>query len=151
MSLPRLTAAFALAAATLAAAPVPTAPTRPLAEAGQGAPTVSVRITSPQGRTGVSGRIRIVAQIVVPPGSVLGPVHFFVDGEKVGEDIDGAPYAAEWVDENPFERREIAVAVADQTGAAFRDTVVLEPFEFIDVGEAIMPCLKSQVWRFATR
>jgi hypothetical protein len=51
-----------------------------------------VRITSPLGRSGTSGSIRIVAQIQPQPDAVLGPVQFFVDGQLLQTDVDGAPY-----------------------------------------------------------
>ena len=50
-----------------------------LAVAGE-KPVLSVRITSPLGRTGVPGTVRIVAQIQAMPGTALQPVQFFVDG-----------------------------------------------------------------------
>jgi Ca-activated chloride channel homolog len=92
----------------------------------------AVRITSPLGRSGTSGSIRIVAQIQPAAGAELGPVQFFVDGKLLQTDTDGAPYAVDWVDENPFERREIAVAVSDALGHEARDTVVLDPFNVVE-------------------
>src|SRR4051794_1154232 len=44
----------------------------------------TLKITSPLGRTGLVTRVRIVAQIVVPPGTTLSPVDFFADGTRVG-------------------------------------------------------------------
>ena len=75
-----------------------------------GASGVSVRITSPRGRMGLPGTIRIVAQIRAENGADPGPVRFFIDGALYKTDEDGAPYVVEWEDVNPFERREIAVA-----------------------------------------
>src|SRR5688500_14090061 len=83
----------------------------------------AVRITSPLGRSGTSGSIRIVAQIQPGQSGELGPVRFFIDGQLFRTDSDGAPYVAEWVDENPFERREIAVAVSDGLGHEVTDRV----------------------------
>src|SRR3989337_4073036 len=77
-----------------------------LAVAGEKA-ALSVRITSPLGRTGVPGTVRIVAQIQAMPGTALQPVQFFVDGTLLSTVSDGPPYAAEWVDGNPFDPREI--------------------------------------------
>ena len=74
------------------------------------APT-TVRITSPLGRTGVPGAIRIVAQVQTPVEGGVLPVRFFVDGAPLGDDDDGPPYAVEWTDENPYEAREIRVDV----------------------------------------
>src|SRR5512143_3700813 len=81
---------------------------------GEGRPAadLAVKITSPLGRTGLVDRIRIVAQVQHRDGVQLGPVKFFVDSTLLGEDGDGAPYAIEWTDTNPFEPREISVEVS---------------------------------------
>ncbi len=92
----------------------------------------AVRLTSPLGRTAMAGTIRVVAQVVTPaPGGVV-PVRFYVDGQLLGEDADGPPYATEWVDENPYEQREIRVDVEDGLGGVVRDAVSLAP---LDVSE----------------
>ena len=91
-------------------------------------PATIVRLTSPLGRTGISGTLRIVAQVVTAaPGGVL-PVRFFVDDKLQGEDKDGPPYFVEWNDENPYEAREIRVEV-DDAGSVILDKVRLEPLE----------------------
>jgi len=90
---------------------------RPLAQSPQSpAKTLTVQITSPLGRTGIAGPTRIVARVASDPATVLSTVQFFVDGKLIGEDKDGAPYAIDWVDENPFLPREIVVTVADSLG-----------------------------------
>jgi Ca-activated chloride channel homolog len=113
-----------------------------------------VRITSPLGRTGGIGAVRIVAQIQPPQGAVLGPVRFFVDGTLYKTDDDGPPYAVEWVDENPFERRELAVEVEDNLGHKGRATVVLDAFEVTEVSEVASVLLEAGVYdrggRFVT-
>lgn len=96
---------------------------------------LAVRITSPLGRTGTADAVRIVAQIQCGQSADLGPVRFYIDGKLFQTDSDGAPYVAEWVDENPFERREIAVAVSDSLGHEVRDSVVLEPFDIVEESE----------------
>ena len=96
------------------------------ASAGPSGPT-TVKITSPLGRMGTSGKVRIVAQIQLAPETTLKPVRFYVDKMLLGVDDDGPPYAVEWVDENPFERREIAVEVDDRLGQVSRDTIELKP------------------------
>ena len=63
----------------------------------------TVRITSPLGRTGVPGVIRVVAQVQTPIDGGVLPVRFFVDNAPIGVDQDGPPYAVEWTDENPYE------------------------------------------------
>ena len=105
----------------------------------------SVRITSPLGRSGTSGSIRIVAQIQPQPHVALGPVQFFVDGTLLQTDVDGAPYAVEWTDENPFERREIAVAVSDALGREVRDTIVLEPFDIVEEAQVTSVLVEASV------
>ena len=55
------------------------------------------------------------------------------------------PYAVEWTDENPFERREIAVAVADALGREVRDSVVLEPFEIIEETDVTSVMVEASV------
>ncbi len=98
-----------LSALTVGVVALTAAPT-----ASRGANTdLSVRITSPLGRTGGIGAVRIVAQIQQPSGATLNPVRFYVDGTLFKTDDDGPPYAVEWTDENPFERRELAVEVDD--------------------------------------
>ena len=90
--------------------------------------SVSLRITSPLGRTGLSGKVRIVAQVHVPSGASISPVQFFVDTALVGS-ADAAPYAVDWIDENPFEAREIVVQTADwsATPRVPRSATVLGP------------------------
>lgn len=117
------------------------------ADDAPGAPSqVSVRITSPLGRTGLGGRVRIVAQIAIPPGIVLSPVGFFVDGVRVGTVDAGPPYAVDWADENPLERREIVVIAADSAGRTVRDSVVLPPFEVTDQTEVTGILLEAGVY-----
>jgi VWFA-related protein len=103
-----------------------------LASLATAEPATSVRITSPLGRTGVSGTIRIVAQIVTSAPDGIVPVRFFVDDKLLGEDADGAPYFVEWVDENPYEAREIRAEVSDGAGGVIVDRVKLKPLELIE-------------------
>jgi Ca-activated chloride channel family protein len=117
-----------------------------LAEGGQEDDELSVRITSPLGRTGVAGTIRIVAQITGVPDTGVPPhVKFFVDGAPHAEDTDGSPYVAEWIDENPFERREISAEVTVSTGAVVRTAVVLEPYEIIEEALVISVLMEAAV------
>jgi len=114
--------------AVMAVAP---AHARPAAERA----VLSVRITSPLGRTGVPGTVRIVAQIQLPIGAVLAPVRFFVDGQLLSSDTDGPPFAVEWIDTNPFDPTEIAVAVEDDLGNVAHDTVRLNPLEILETSQ----------------
>jgi Ca-activated chloride channel homolog len=99
---------------------------------GQVPPPLAIRITSPLGRTGTTGAIRIVAQVTAKQGVALGAVRFFVDNTLVGEDPSGPPFAVEWTDENPFEAREIRVDVADSDGNVARDNITLKPLELVE-------------------
>jgi VWFA-related protein len=102
------------------------------ASAPQSPPSpLGVRITSPLGRTGVPGTVRIVAQIQAENTIVKG-VRFFVDGKLLKESVDGPPYATEWVDDNPFEQTEISVQAWDDHGHSALDKVVLKPVEIQD-------------------
>src|SRR6476659_6681823 len=102
LRVPRLTVPVVLLALVAVA--------RPIARQDQ---TLSVRITSPLGRTGIAGTVRIVAQVQHTQNVIPGQVRFYVDKQLLGTISDGPPYATEWVDENPFERREISVEVTD--------------------------------------
>jgi Ca-activated chloride channel homolog len=105
----------------------------------------SVHITSPLGRTGLPGTIRIVAQVYNRPNAPPpGQVRFYVD-DRLLQSVDQAPYAVEWVDDNPFERREISVEAVDNLGDAARDEVVLEPFEVIEATDINSVLLETSV------
>jgi Ca-activated chloride channel homolog len=105
---------------------------------------LSIRITSPLGRSGIAGAVRIVAQVQHPPSTALGQVRFFVDQQFLSA-VTQAPYAAEWVDENPFERREISVEVTDALGHEARDKVVLEPFEVTEAAHVDSVLLEASI------
>ena len=109
------------------------------------APALSVKITSPLGRTGTPGAVRIVARVQAPSGATLAPIRFLIDGEIYKTKDDGPPYAVEWFDENPFERKEITVQVEDTAGHAATDAVVLEPFEVTDTSEVFGVVLDAAV------
>jgi Ca-activated chloride channel homolog len=106
---------------------------------------LTVRITSPMGRLGVPGTVRIVAQIKADPDAILSPVQFYIDGKLLSSVSAGPPYAAEWVDENPFEPREIAVAVADSLGNTARDTVSLKPLEVAEATDVARVLIDASV------
>ena len=101
-------------------------------EQAAGETGTSLRITSPLGRTGTAAKIRIVAQVALPPGVTLSALDFYVDGVKVGTVESGPPYAVDWVDENPLERREIVVQANDSAGHVLKDTVVLPAYEVVE-------------------
>ena len=106
---------------------------------------LTVRITSPLGRLGVPGTLRIVAQIKADPNAALSPVRFYVDGRLLSSIATGPPYAVEWIDENPFEPREIAVAVADSLGNTARDTVELKPLEIAEATDVARVLIDASV------
>jgi len=130
--------------ATLAAAAAIALPGGLAVQAGDG---LRAQITSPMGRTGSYGAVRVVAQIHGSPDDLTPPpvVRFYVDGTLLGEDADGPPYAVEWVDENPFERREISVRVDASNGEKAADHVVLEPFELKDIAEVSSVLVEATV------
>ena len=125
---------------------IATAATAAIGASRAGADDLSVRITSPLGRTGGIGSVRIVAQILQPSDATLVHVRFFVDGTLFKTDDDGPPYAVEWTDENPFERRELAVEVEDSEGRKARDRVVLDAFEITEISEVASVLLEAGVY-----
>ena len=127
-----MVAGLVVAAASVPAARAPSSP-------------LSVKITSPLGRMGTSGKVRIVAQIQAPPETTLKPIRFYVDKVLLGVDDDGPPYAVEWLDENPYERREIAVEVEAEPGEIARDSIELKPFELVEVTGASRVLLEASV------
>jgi len=115
-----------------------------VAQSPAGSAALSVRITSPMGRTGTTAPVRIVAQVQYGDTTPPGQVRFFVDKQLVGA-VQRPPYALEWVDENPFERREIAVEAVDSLGHAAVDRVVLDPFEVTEVADVASVLLEASV------
>ncbi|MFN8059249.1 MAG: VWA domain-containing protein [Vicinamibacterales bacterium] len=105
---------------------------------------VSIRLTSPLGRSGLSGTLRIVAQVQAPPDAILSSVLFYVDGQLIGQDAD-PPYAVDWVDDNPFEARHIMAVVAAAGSEAASDTVDLEPFELTEAAQVQSVVLEASV------
>lgn len=108
-------------------------------------PTAGVRITSPLGRTGISGTIRIVAQVATSVSGGIVPVRFFVDDKLIGEDRDGPPYFAEWIDENPYEPREVRAEVDDGSGTILVDRVKLEALELVDQTQVASVLVEASV------
>ncbi|HZI78190.1 MAG TPA: VWA domain-containing protein [Vicinamibacterales bacterium] len=123
----RVVALAAIALAWFAAAPSAAGPAEERAS--------SIHITSPTGRSGLPGRVRIVARVttvsVVPPS-----VRFYVGDQLLATDTDGAPYAVEWTDENPFEARRIRVEMTDGE-TVVEAHVDLKPFEVVEATEVL--------------
>ncbi len=76
----------------------------------------------------------------------MAAVRFFVDGVLLKTVVAGPPYAAEWVDVNPFEKREILVEAEDDRGELHRDTVVLEPFEITETTQVTSVLLDAAIY-----
>jgi Ca-activated chloride channel family protein len=113
--------------------------------ARQAEPPITVQITSPLGRTGVAGAVRIVARVGHAVEVPLQTVKFFVNDAMVGEDAAGPVYAVEWVDDNPFAATTISVEAADALGRTARDTIKLPPFEFVETAEVLSVLLEASV------
>jgi Ca-activated chloride channel family protein len=100
----------------------------------------TLRITSPLGRTGLPGTIRIVARLdgLVEPKLTepkLPRLRFFVDNVLLSSDEDGPPYDALWVDENPFEPRELSVEAELPAGGSLRTSITLNPLEITEAAD----------------
>ena len=108
--------------------------------------TISVRITSPLGRTGIHGPIRLVAQVLAPDRAHVKSVKFFVDQKLHGETSEGPPFAVEWTDENPYEPREIAAEVCDALGVCARDVVKLDAMVLIEEAEVSSVLVEASVY-----
>ena len=92
------------------------------------------------------GTVRIVGQVRPAPGRTVAAVRFSVDGAYVGTVTDGPPYAVEWTDDNPFQRREIVVEAEDDVGSVGRDRIVLEPFVVTDLAEVTSVLVEAGVY-----
>ena len=108
--------------------------------------SLAVRITSPLGRTGIHGPIRIVAQIQHADDARVQAVKFFIDQRLHGESAAGPPFAVEWTDENPYEAREIAVEACDDKGTCARDVVNLEPLVLLEEAEVSSVLVEASVF-----
>jgi Ca-activated chloride channel family protein len=93
---------------------------------------LSIRITSPLGRTAFTGPLRFVARVRHGDDVTIGPVRFYLDDALVGEDAEGPAYAVEWTDDNPFVPRRLRVQVEDAAGHQATDTLTLEPLEITE-------------------
>ena len=114
-------------------------------------PLLSVRITSPLGRLGQPGAIRIVARVTHPPQVALGSVRFYVNDTLVGDHREGPPYAVEWTDDNPFEATRIRVDASDTLGNTASDAIELAPFEILENSGVSRVLLEATVMDKADR
>jgi Ca-activated chloride channel homolog len=108
-------------------------------------PLLSVRITSPLGRLGLPGAIRIVAQVKHPPQLALDSVRFYVNDALVGDAREGPPYAVDWTDANPYEPTRIRVDATDARGNTATDAIELPPFEITEITGASRVLLEATV------
>jgi Ca-activated chloride channel family protein len=112
---------------------------------GEAEASALLRITSPVGRTGLPGTIRIVARLEGEQPLVPPRVEFYIDKLHLADDGDGPPYEALWTDDNPFERREIAVRAELPSGVVLTDTVVLDPLRVTEAVEVTSVALEASV------
>ncbi|MGH9255287.1 MAG: VWA domain-containing protein [Vicinamibacterales bacterium] len=108
-------------------------------------PPPVLKITSPVGRTGLSGAIRIVVRLDGEQPATPQRVEFYIDKLYLADDGDGPPYEAIWTDDNPFERREIAVRAQLPSGVVLTDTMVLEPLRVAEAVEVTSIALEASV------
>ena len=108
-------------------------------------PPLAIRITSPLGRTGTPGAVRIVARVENADDAAVQGVKFFVNGTAVGQDADGPVYAVDWVDDNPFAPTVITVEVLDAKGRSATGRVDLAAFDFVEQAEVISVLVEATV------
>ena len=106
-----------------------------------------VRITSPLGRTGATGAVRIVAQ-VTPAGQdevTRGPV---LRGRRAcsARSHEGPPWGIDWTDENPFEQaRDPRRSRSTAPATPRRDSVTLKPLEIVEHAEVSSVYVETSV------
>ena len=92
------------------------------------------------------GTVRIVGQVRAASGRSVSAVRFSVDGTLLGTVTSGPPYAIEWTDDNPFQRREIVVEAEDSEGEIGRDRIVLEPYVVTELAEITSVLVEAGVY-----
>lgn len=107
--------------------------------------TASIEITSPLGRTGLPGKVRIVARVATAKADVVPEVRFFVDDVLIGTDTDGAPYAVEWDDKNPYERARLRAELNDPTVGIVRNEVELPSFDVVEETSVMSVAVEASV------
>ena len=129
----------------LAAALAALALTAPAAATADG-PAPTIEITSPLGRSGLPGKVRIVARVTLPKDVPAPQVRFYVDSTLVGTDTDGPPYAVEWEDANPYEKARLAAEFdRPDAGGVVRGEIELPSFEFIEESSVMSVGLEATV------
>ncbi|NOT27197.1 MAG: VWA domain-containing protein [Acidobacteria bacterium] len=105
----------------------------------------TIRITSPLGRTGLPGTIRIVARLEGQQSADPPQVSFYIDKLHLADDTDGPPYEALWSDDNPFEAREISVRAEFSSGAVATDTLALNALVVSEAVEVMSIAIEASV------
>ena len=119
---------------------------RPLALSAQApASPLTIRITSPLGRTGVAGSVRIVAQVTTTDKDLVPTVRFLVDG-KLLQTVTAPPYAVDWADVDPLLEREIVVEAFDAQNHTAKDVITLKPYTVTDESEVISVVVEASVY-----
>ena len=95
---------------------------------------------------GEPGTVRIVGQVRAGAGRSVSAVRFSVDGTLLGTVTSGPPYAVEWTDDNPFQRREIVVEAEDSEGEVSRDRIVLDPYVVTELAEITSVLVEAGVY-----
>jgi VWFA-related protein len=95
-------------------------------------PAYSIEITSPLGRSGLPGKVRIVARVSFPEDAPAPHVRFFVEDKLLGTDTDGPPFAIEWEDVNPYEKIKLLAELDDPDRGAVRAEIALPSFDFVE-------------------
>ena len=106
---------------------------------------LTVRITSPLGRTGVAGTVRIVAQVATTAQGPAPVVRFLVDG-KLLQTLSAPPYAIDWADDDPLVEREIVVEASDAQNHTAKDTITLKPYTVTDESEVTSVVVEASVY-----
>lgn len=112
----------------------------------QASAPLTVHITSPMGRTGVAGSVRIVAQVHNASERAVTTVRFLVDGKTL-QTVSQPPYAVDWIDDDPFLERDISVEASDDQGHTAKDAVTLKPLSVNDETSVMALVLEASVFR----
>jgi VWFA-related protein len=116
----------------------------PLRGAGGDPQQPSIEITSPLGRTGLPGKVRIVARITASKSETVA-VRFYVDNVLLGTDTDGPPYAVEWDDKNPYERTRLRAEFDDPIVGIVRHEIELPSFDIVQETSVMSVALEASV------
>jgi len=95
---------------------------------------------------GEPGTVRIVGQVRAASGRSVSAVRVSVDGALLGTVTNGPPYAVDWTDDNPFQRREIVIEAEDNEGAVSRDRITLEPYVITELAEVTSVLVEAGVY-----